>query len=57
MLTVLTVCIYFLFQNLVHQISVSVDATGTFIIYCYLVGIIIFNKFILSHIIHLFVDF
>ena len=57
MLAVITVAIYFLFSELVHQVAIAADTTATAIIFCYLVGIIIFNKFVLSHIVHLFVDF
>ena len=57
MLAVITVAIYFLFSALVHEVAIAVDHTATAIIFCYLVGIIIFNKFVLSHIVHILVDF
>ena len=57
MLTVLTIAIYFLFSYTVHEVEVSSEQEAAEIIFLYLFGIIIFNKFLMAMVIHHLVDF
>jgi hypothetical protein len=56
-LTAITVIIYFIFKATVHSVELAVDTTATIIIFIYLVAVVIFNKFVLTLIIHKLVDF
>lgn len=57
MLLAITGIIYLIFRELVHQVELAVDTTATAIIISYLIAIVLFNKFILSWIIHHLCDF
>lgn len=56
-LGVITTGIYFLFSLTVDTILSSRGPRATFFILSYLVGIIVFNKFIFSYLVHALVDF